>query len=450
MTLVMVCWVLAMISGLAWSRQVTAVFTAATIVAAAWSQPFLFLEGAGWVQVATLGITPWLLAGQRARKGLSLKQLRAGEAVQLAQLSEAARGLLSLQHSTQQVEAQIAEITDLYHVTKETSGALHLKDLFTASLTIAPGLLNARGLRFIDLSGEAPQVLRATRSPDGRMVPSADGGTAADDTTPSPQGGGTGRILEMERAIIREVLSSGRPSSATAQELSCAVPSGLSRVSWAPFWRERQPVGVLIADELPHEQLKTLSIVANQLSLQFSRIHLYQQVEALAVTDALTGLSVRGYFLERAREELARSTRHGLSCVVLMADLDRFKDKNDTFGHLVGDVVLKEVARLLRGGLREIDLIARFGGEEFLLLLTETAIDQAMPVAQRLRQLVEVHPIRAYDELLTQTISLGAAVFPDHADTLEGLIERADQALYAAKRAGRNQAVLWSSTLSAT
>ena len=187
-----------------------------------------------------------------------------------------------------------------------------------------------------------------------------------------------------------------------------------------------------------------MSIVANQLSLQLSRIYLYNQVEALAVTDALTGLFVRHHFLERAREELARSTRHGLSCTLLMVDLDLFKQKNDSYGHLVGDVVLKDIARLLQHNLRDIDLMARFGGEEFILLLVETTAEQAMPVAQRLKQLVEVHPIRAYDELLTQTISVGLAGFPQDAKTLEELIERADQALYAAKREGRNRVARWS------
>lgn len=255
-------------------------------------------------------------------------------------------------------------------------------------------------------------------------------------------------LVEMERTIVTRVLSSGRPSSATAGELSCAMPD-ITRVSWAPLWREQQPVGALVADELPEEQLATLSIVANQLSLQLSRVSLYQQVEALAVTDALTGVSVRGHFMGRAREEVARSARHGLSCTVVMTDLDFFKQKNDTFGHLVGDVVLRDVARLLQQNLREIDMIARYGGEEFTLLLIETDLEQAVPVAERLRQLVEVHPIRAYDELLTQTISIGLAAFPAHAKTLEALIERADQALYAAKRAGRNQVVCWSGQLPA-
>jgi diguanylate cyclase (GGDEF)-like protein len=206
-------------------------------------------------------------------------------------------------------------------------------------------------------------------------------------------------------------------------------------------------MGVLIADGLPADQTKTLSIVTNQLSLQLARVRFYQAVESMAVTDSLTGLFVRRYFMELAVEELQRSRRHELSCACLLVDLDEFKRKNDTYGHLAGDVVLREVAQLLRRNLREVDLIARLGGEEFVLLLIETGAEHAMAVADRLRQLVELHPIRAYDEVLRQTISMGIAIFPDDGEELQQLIDRADQALYAAKRAGRNRVLNWSPSL---
>jgi diguanylate cyclase (GGDEF)-like protein len=447
MTLVLGCWVLAMVSGLCWARPYTVLFVSATLLAWLWRDGSTLTTWSGWLQLASLGLTPWVLAAQRRREQEVLRALHAEEAVQMSHVSDSARELLSLQRATQGMETQIADITDLYHVTKGTSGALHLKELFAASLDIAPRLLSARGLWLIDLSGETPQVLRAARATDGRLIPTADtGGVAVSEASP-PHQGGTSHVQELERAIVREALSSRQPGSATAQTLGCPFPPGVSRLSWAILWREQRPTGILVAEELPEPQLRTLSIVANQLALQCSRVHLYQQVEALAVTDALTGLSVRSHFLERAREELARSKRHGLSCTLLMGDLDHFKQKNDTFGHLVGDVVLREVARLLQRNLREIDLIARFGGEEFILLLIETALGQAMPIAERLKQLVEIHPIHAYDERLTQTISFGVAAFPEHADTLELLMERADQALYAAKRAGRNRVVQWSETL---
>jgi diguanylate cyclase (GGDEF)-like protein len=257
-------------------------------------------------------------------------------------------------------------------------------------------------------------------------------------------------LLEPEQAILESV---------RAEPRAAAPVAGAAGLAWAPLWgpadialrsgegrarewRGHQPAGILVAEGLPEARTHTLSIVANQLSLQLARVTLYQQAESLAVTDALTGLFVRRHFLERAGEEVTRSARHGLPCTLLMVDLDHFKQKNDTYGHLVGDVVLRDVAKLLAKNLREVDLIARYGGEEFVLMLIETGPNQALPIAQRLAQLVAVHPIRAYDELLTQTISVGMAAFPEHGATLEELIERADQALYQAKGQGRNRVVV--------
>lgn len=423
MTAVIVLWVLALVAGLCWARGAVGLFSALSLLVFAVVEPSALGRPAGWLQLLALGVTPWLLAGERSRHEARLRALQADEAAHVARLSESARSLLSLQASSRRMDAQIAEIAELYHVTKETSRALHFSDLFSATLELAPQLLDASGLRLIDLTDEQPKILRASRAGDGRMV--------ANDTN---------HVLDVEQRIIERARGGGA-GSAGAQELGCALPEGVSRIAWAPLGSPQRLIGILVADELPEAQVKTLSIVAHQLSLQLSRIRLYRQVEALAVTDALTGLFVRHHFLERTRVELQRAARHGLSCTLLMADLDFFKQKNDTYGHLVGDVVLRDVARLLQHNLRDVDLIARFGGEEFILLLIETNIEQAMPIAQRLKQLVEVHPIRAYDELLTQTISIGAAGFPDHAQTLEQLIERADEALYEAKRAGRNRVV---------
>ena len=424
MTLLIVLWVLAMIAALSWARWSAAVLAAATAVVFLATRAETLSDGVGWLQFAVFVAGPWLLAAQRQREEARFKRQQRQEAQQMSHLQEAAQSLLSLQMATRRLEGQITQITDVYHVTKQTSGALHFKELFTSSLNIAPRLLNAQGLRLVDLSGETPAVMRARRSADGRLLPE-----------------GTNHLQELEQQIITRTKHSSEPAWAEAKELSCPLPSGVSRVAWAPLCREQKPIGVLIADNLPEEQLKTLSMVANQLSLQLSRIYLYQQVESMAVTDALTGLFVRRYFMERAKEELTRAKQHGLSWTLLMVDLDHFKEKNDTYGHLVGDVVLKDVAQLLKQNLREIDLIARYGGEEFILFLVETGIEQGMLIAERLRQLVELRPIRAYDELLNQSISIGAAVFPEDAQELNALIECSDQALYAAKRAGRNRVV---------
>ena len=493
---VIMCWLLSMIAALSWPPTYVTIGVIVTLLGAVRTQPVLFTGWAGWLQLAVMIFTPWVLAGRRARERAYLKQLRADEAAQMAALTQAKRRHSALECTTQRMESQIAEITDLYHVTKTTGRALHMHELFQTLFDIAPRLLNARGLRLIDLSGHAPVVLRAALADGPMRLPSHPYGQESSRVvSPVPVSeGGTGEertLPAMEQAIMHSVLSAGRAADAAVHELveppatslnppprrvtadeksadphhtevptevvgstkevsmraadqPAAFPEGVSRVAWAPLLRDRQPIGILVADELPSEQLRTLQIVADQLALQLSRVQLYQRVEALAVTDELTGLFVRHHFMELAREELERSKRYGLSCSIVMADLDRFKQKNDTYGHLVGDVVLRDVARLLQRHLREIDLMARFGGEEFILLLVETGSLQAMPIAQRLKQLVEVHPVRAYDELLSQTISIGVAGFPEHAGSLEELIERADQALYAAKSSGRNRVVPWS------
>lgn len=432
MWLTMGCWVLAVLSGLCWARWWTGAFTALTMLSFLWTQAGALEGWSGWLQFATLAVTPWLLAAQQGRDEQRLRHLHAEEARRLAQLSESARRLLGLQTETQQMERQITELGDVYHVTKETARALHLSELFAITLELAPRLLTAQGLRLIDLSGSSPHVLRALRAGDGRFVPSQGG---------PPE--------EVEQAVIQQALAASRPERTGRDRIPALPGSPLASVAWAPLWREQKTIGLLVADDLPEPQLKTLALVANQLSLQLSRIQLYQRVESLAVTDALTGLYVRSYFFERAREELVRCIRHKLSCSLLMIDLDTFKQKNDTYGHLVGDVVLRDVAKLLQRNLREVDLLARYGGEEFIMLLIETDAEQALPVAQRLKQLVEVHPIRAYDELLTQTVSIGLAAFPQDGPGLETLIERADQALYAAKRAGRNRVIRWTNALQA-
>ena len=140
MTLVLVCWMLAMLSGLCWVQAYTMIFTSATVLAWVGTHASTLTTWGGWLHLVTLTLTPWLLAAQRRRTQDTLQAVHAQEALQMSHVTGAARTLLSLQRSTQEMEAQIADITDLYHVTKETAGALHLPELFKASLAIAPTL----------------------------------------------------------------------------------------------------------------------------------------------------------------------------------------------------------------------------------------------------------------------------------------------------------------------
>ncbi|MFC4159918.1 diguanylate cyclase [Chitinimonas lacunae] len=174
---------------------------------------------------------------------------------------------------------------------------------------------------------------------------------------------------------------------------------------------------------------------------------LQQELRRQANTDPLTGLASRRYLLEMGEQAIKRQRRHGGALAVLMIDLDRFKTVNDRYGHGGGDEVLRRFARICHEQLRESDLIGRLGGEEFLALLPQTGLEGALSMAERLRLAVELQPVKlGPDTEIAVTISLGVALL-QHGESLEKLLARADQALYAAKEEGRNRVVVWSSRL---
>lgn len=182
-----------------------------------------------------------------------------------------------------------------------------------------------------------------------------------------------------------------------------------------------------------------MTTLLSQLELFLKRSQLYREIQELSITDGLTGVYVRRYFLERLKEELSRANISGSTLSYILLDVDKFKNINDTYGHIVGDAVLKGIAGILSQSLRSIDMCARFGGEEFCLMLPETTKEQAFAVAERIRLRVEEAKIMAYNESLACTISIGIASYPDDAEQANALIDKADKALYRAKAQGRNR-----------
>ncbi|HEX7051432.1 MAG TPA: PleD family two-component system response regulator [Longimicrobiales bacterium] len=168
-----------------------------------------------------------------------------------------------------------------------------------------------------------------------------------------------------------------------------------------------------------------------------------EELERISISDGLTGLFNHRHMKEVVHDEFERSKRTGEPLAVVMFDFDHFKQVNDTYGHQVGDRVLQEMARILERTAREIDKIGRYGGEEFIVVLPDTDMDDAVTFAERVRQRVERHPF-AVDraEPLHLTVSAGVATTPHPAVyNPRTLVQRADQALYAAKAAGRNRVV---------
>jgi len=167
-----------------------------------------------------------------------------------------------------------------------------------------------------------------------------------------------------------------------------------------------------------------------------------KRLKKLSITDGLTELFNHRHVHELLRDEFERSRRTGEPLAVVMIDLDRFKAVNDTYGHPTGDVVLYETARILKETAREIDMVGRYGGEEFIAILPNTDEEEAARFAERVRSAVEAHLYRDEGHELRMTCSSGAASFPvDGVDSPEELLKSADEALYLAKESGRNRVV---------
>jgi diguanylate cyclase (GGDEF)-like protein len=254
-----------------------------------------------------------------------------------------------------------------------------------------------------------------------------------------------GRIDGLEeavRAAEANVLETGEPCEASVDEvaaLSHPMRRGddvQARVSGVISVARRDRAFTLAERELFH-------YLAEQAAVSIENVGLHETVERQAVTDELTGLFNRRRFQEAMITEVERSKRFGQPVGLVLLDLDDFKGVNDTYGHQQGDLVLREVARVLRETSREIDEPARYGGEELAVVLPGTDLEGAYNLAERVRAGIEELslPLLDGDGVLRVTASFGVATLPGSADDMRGLIAAADEALYRAKRAGKNRTV---------
>jgi two-component system, cell cycle response regulator len=190
-----------------------------------------------------------------------------------------------------------------------------------------------------------------------------------------------------------------------------------------------------------------LAVIANQVAVALQNGFLYKKMETMATTDGLTGLTNHRTFQSRFEDLLQRAQRHGHKVALLLCDIDHFKNVNDTYGHPIGDEVLRRVAKVLQEVPRKIDVPARYGGEEFAVLLDNVDVIQAKAVADRIRIEISKVVVETEKGPLSVTESIGVAAFPDDGKDRATLIERADIALYHAKHTGRNRVITWAEAL---
>ncbi len=219
---------------------------------------------------------------------------------------------------------------------------------------------------------------------------------------------------------------------------------GIQALKILPLKSGDRVLGTLVAASrrrgaFDDEVVRLLEVIALQAAQSLQRAQLFAEVERMAVTDGLTGLHNHRHFQNLLDQRLALAQRYGKPLSLLICDIDHFKAVNDTYGHPVGDAVLRGVAKLLSAQAREVDLVARYGGEEFALILPETDAASARALAERIRVAVAAAEQRTLLGPIKVTLSLGVATFSDAAADKQALIDRADHALYAAKHAGRNR-----------
>ncbi|MCK4519487.1 MAG: GGDEF domain-containing protein, partial [Candidatus Omnitrophica bacterium] len=227
------------------------------------------------------------------------------------------------------------------------------------------------------------------------------------------------------------------------EKLGFSLPRRVETVLAIPLFTEGEIKSIVIAENVRPEDFEKFAIVIGQFALEMHKVKLYELVEKLAITDGLTGLSLKRHFLESLKKEIKRSSSNRLKIAILMLDIDHFKKYNDRYGHLVGDSVLVRISEIIRDHTREIDLISRYGGEEFCLALPETDKEGAYAVAERIRVEVERENFMAEGEFTRATISIGIACFPDDGREAVQLIDMSDQALYEAKNSGRNSSCIY-------
>ena len=244
-------------------------------------------------------------------------------------------------------------------------------------------------------------------------------------------------VLQVEKRRLKTGQSESSPRAALKSHLTL------------PLALEMEIVGCIsLNSDQPNtfdaQDLQFFSVIGYQMAASLKHFQRFSSIKNMAIYDTLTSLHNRRYFEEKLRIDAQKAFGTQTSLSLIMIDIDHFKKVNDTFGHPAGDVILREIASLLKKSVRGMDTVARYGGEEFILILPGAKVEASHNIAERIRRLVESTTFDVGTAHLNMSISLGISNFPVHpARSGEELIKMADQALYEAKRGGRNRVCIF-------
>ncbi len=337
---------------------------------------------------------------------------------------------VALRNATLFEEAQRSrdEITVLYEAAKTISSSLELESVLNnlvqvtcQAFTYEQGAILLVDERSGDLVVEA--IYGYAPGTRGYRIPAGKGITGAVQRTGKPE-------------IVADVRRDGRYIGVTERVVSEIA---------VPLISEGRVIGVFNLESTKRgafgqRDLRILTALAGYATIAIENARLFEKTKRLAITDGLTELYNHRYLHEALERTLERCRRDEQPLAVIMLEIDSFKRYNDTYGHQRGDEVLRIVADLLRKGSRASDIVARYGGDEFMIVLPNTSKETASEIAERLRRAVEAYPFLLGESIVTTvTLSVGVAASPDDGGTVDALVDAVDRAQYTAKRSGGNK-----------